>query len=214
MSPAADPPVTAPRFDELEEAIARPVVPLGEAGNARASSVTTAGTRTVGGFSLRSVSRHLLLACALFATLSAGAVAIYLNAQTDEPQAAPPQPVAESTADVATPAPQPARREKRVAPARAAKMNGAQVPSPSWDVAGWSDGESVKRDETDDEEFDERARKEEKRRRKEEKKRREEFEEDAERAFKEFRKQAARQRERLKDEGSKARLVGVITGQD
>jgi hypothetical protein len=93
-------------------------------------------------------------------------------------------------------------------------MTEARAASPSWDVAGWSEVEQVKRDAADEEELGERERKEEKRRRKEEKRRLEEYEEDAERALKEFRKQAARQRERQKDEGSKARLVGVITGQD
>jgi hypothetical protein len=211
--PAADPAVVAPRFDELEEATARPVVPLGGTHNARPGSGIAAGTGTVGGFSLRSVSRHLVLAWAVLATLTAGTVALYRNAQADDPQAAP-RPALESTADVATPAPQPARQVAPVAPARAAKMTEARVSSPSWDVPGWSDRENVKRDEKDEEELDERARKEDRQRRKDEKKRRKEYEEEAGRAFKEFRKLAERQRERLKDEGSKARLVGVITGQD
>jgi hypothetical protein len=214
-SPAADPAVVTPRFDELEEATARPVVPLGESGNARKNSAATAGTGTAGGFSLRSGTRHLVLAWAVFATVAAGTFAIYRNAHTDEPQVAP-QPATESTAVVSTPTPRPpARREaSAVAPARPAKMTEARAASPSWDVAGWSEVEQVKRDAADEEELGERERKEEKRRRKEEKRRLEEYEEDAERALKEFRKQAARQRERQKDEGSKARLVGVITGQD
>lgn len=204
---ADDATIIAPRFDEQEEATARPVVPLGGLNNA--------GRWGSGGFSWRSNSRHLLLACAVIATLAAGGVALYRSAQTSEPQVAP-QPVAESTTDGAVVAatPQPARREVPVAPARAAKMTEARDPSPSWEVPDWSDRRDAKRHELDEEELGERVRKEEKRRRKEEKKQREETEEEAERAFKAARKQAERQRKRQKDGGEKARLVGVITGQD
>jgi hypothetical protein len=210
---ADDATVVAPRFDEREEATARPVVPL--------STSNTARRWGSGGFSLRANARHLLLAWAVMATLAAGGVAVYKSAQTSEPQIAP-QSAPESTvgeAEAATP--QPARREVPVAPARDAKMTEARAPLPSWEVPDWSDSGEAKRDEPDEDELDERARKEEKRRRKEEKKRREEAEEEAEeakeeaeRARKAARKQAERQRERRKDDGRKARLVGVLTRQD
>lgn len=213
-TPAADDAtVVAPRFDEREAATARPVVPLGGSNNA--------GRWGAGGFSWRANSRQLLLAWAVIATLAAGGVALYKSAHTSEPQVEP-QPVMESTAGGAVAAtPQPARREVPLAPSRAAKMTEARNPSPSWEVPDWSDRGDARRDEADEEELDERARKEEKRRRKEEKKRREEAEEQAEEAQEEFerarkaaRKQAERQRERQKDNGRKARLVGVLTGQD
>jgi hypothetical protein len=209
---ADDATVVAPRFDEREAATARPVVPLGGSENV--------GTGGSGGFSVRANARHLLLAWAVIATLAAGGVAVYKSAQTSEPQTAP-QSTPESTASGAVAAtPQPARREVPVAPppARAAKMTEARALSPSWEVPDWSDSGEVKRDERDEEELDERARKEERRRRKEEKKRREEAEEEAEekaeRARKAARKQAERRRERQKDGGRKAQLVGVLTEQD
>ena len=202
--PVDDPTVVAPRFDQLEEAFARPVVPLG----------TTNSTKAIRGFSLRAISRHLVLAWAVVATLAAGVILIYQGTHTSEPQVAP-QPAPESTAGgAATATPQPARREVPIAPARAAKMTEARDSLPSWEMPDWSDRGDVKRGETDEEELDERARKEEKRRRKEEKKRREEAEEEAERALKESRKKAERQRERRKEDGEKARLIGVLTGQD
>lgn len=205
--------VVAPRFDEREEATARPVVPLGVSNNV--------GRRRARGFSLRVNSRHLLLAWAVIATMAAVGVAVYRSAQTSEPQSAP-QPTLESTPDTAVAAtPQPARREVPVATPRAAKMTEARNSSPTWEVPDWSDKGELKRDEPDEEELEERARKEEKRRRKEEKRRREEAEEaqeeaeeEAERARKAARKQAERQRERQKDDGRKARLVGVLTRQD
>jgi type IV secretory pathway VirB10-like protein len=210
ISPADnDSTVVAPRFDEREEATARPVVPLGGSNNV--------GTGRSGRFSLRANSRHLLLAWAVLATLAAGGILSYRNALTSEPQVAP-QPAPESTTgETVAATPQPAHREVPVAPPRAAKMTEARNPSPSWEVPDWSDRGELRRDEPDEEELDERARKEEKRRRKEEKRRREEAEErreeaekDAERALKASRKQAERGRERGKDEGGKARLVGVI----
>jgi hypothetical protein len=210
-SAADDAIVFAPRFDEREEATARPVVPLGGSNNA--------ATRGAGGFSLRANSRHLLLAWAVLATLAAGGIAIYRGAQTPGPQVAP-QTAPESTASGEVAAtPEPARRKIPVAPARAAKITEARATSPTWEAPDWSDRENVKREELDEEELDEeeleeRARKEEKRRRKEEKKRREEAEEEAERARKELRKKAERQRERQKDAGRKAQLLGVLTGQD
>lgn len=212
--PAADddPSVVAPRFDEREEATARPVVPLDRSNNAASSARTTTGTAAAaGGFSLRAISRHLVLAWAVVATMAVAAVMLYQSAHTAAPQIAP-QPAPESVSgEAATATPQPARREVPIAPARAPKMIRTHDPLPSWEAPGWSDGEDTKRDERDEEKLDERARKEEKRRRKEEKKRREEAEEDMERALKEARKQAERQREKMKDEGAKSRLIGVLT---
>jgi type IV secretory pathway VirB10-like protein len=210
---ADDATVVAPRFDEREAATARPVVPL--------ATTNTARRRGAGGFSLRANSHHLLLAWAVIATLAAGGVAVYKSAYTPEPQVAP-QSATENTTDGAVAAtPETTRRAVPVAPARAAKMTEARVPLPVSEVPDWSDREDVKRDELDEEELEERARKEEKRRRKEEKRRREEAEEEAEEAReeaeharKEARKQAERQRERQKDDGRKARLVGVLTRQD
>lgn len=209
--------VIAPRFDEREEATARPVVPLGGSNNV--------GTKGAGGFSLRAHSRHLLLAWAVIATLAAGGVAVYKSAQSSEAQPAPQQIMESTVGGTVAATPQPARREVPVAPARAAKMTEARNSSPSWEVPDWSVRGEVERDELDEEELDERARKEEKRRRKEEKKRREEAEEaaeeraeeaeeEAERARKAARKQAERRRERQKDDEKKARLVGVLTRQD
>ena len=211
--PSDDPTVVAPRFDEREEATARPVVPLGRSSKAR----------TIGGSSLRAISRHLVLAWAVVATLAAGTIAIYQNAQTSEPQVAP-QPAPESTAGQATPTPQPTLREFTLAPARATKITEARDPQPSPEVPVWSARGDAERDELGEEEkeeLEERARKEEKRRRKEEKRRREqaeeeaeEAEEEAERARKAARKQAERQRERRRNDEKKARLVGVLTRQD
>lgn len=208
-SPADDvPTVVAPRFDEVEEATARPVVPLNRPSNGTGTIAEAAS----GGFSLRAFSRHLVLAWAVVATLAVGAVAVYRSAHNPEPQLTP-QPATENMAGAAaTPTPQRTRREVRVAPARAAKIPEPQEPLPSWEAPDWSDGRDVKRDERDEEKLDEQARKEEKRRRREEKKRREEIEENAERALKEARKQAGRLRERMKDEGAKSRLIGVLTG--
>jgi hypothetical protein len=207
---ADDATVVAPRFDEREEATARPVVPLGTS--------NIIGRWGSGGFSFRANSRHLLLAWAVIATLAAGGVAVYKSAHTSEPQVAP-QSATENTASGAVAAtPETTRREVPVAPARAAKMTEARAPLPSWEVPEWSDRGDAKRDEPDEDELDERAHKEEKRRRKEAKKQREEAEEEAEeeakRARKAARKQAERRRERQKDDGRKARLVGVITRQD
>jgi type IV secretory pathway VirB10-like protein len=202
--------VITPRLDERDEATARPVVPLDRFDNA--------GRATARGFSLRANSRHLLLAWAVIATLTAGAVSVYKSAHSGEPQGAP-QPAPESTTGgaTATPTPQTVRREVRVAPARAAKMTDARDSLPLWEAPAAAERADMKWDEVDKEELDERARKEEKRRRKEEKKwreeekeRREEAEKEAERAYKESRKQAERLRERSKDKGA-ARLIGVIT---
>ncbi|HEY9405022.1 MAG TPA: hypothetical protein VIQ24_20385 [Pyrinomonadaceae bacterium] len=196
--------VVAPRFDEREAATARPVVPLG-------SSNSTAPVER-GNFSWRVNSHHLLLAWAVVATLAAGTFAIYRNTQTSEAQQVTLQPAPPSTAgETASPTPKPLRREIPVPPVRAAKMSEARDARPSWEDRDWSDSEEITRDEKDEEELDEHARKEEKRRRKEEKKRREEFEKETERALKESRKQAERLRERQKDEGGKSRLIGVIT---
>jgi hypothetical protein len=204
---ADDATVVAPRFDEREEATARPVVPL--------SPPSTTGRRGAGGFSLRANSRQLLLAWAVIATLAAGGVAVYKSAHTSESQQVAPQSATENTASGAVAAtPETTRRAVPVAPVRAAKMDEARASSPSWEVPEWSDRGEAKRDEPDEEEPDERARKEEKRRRKEEKKQREEAEKETERAIKEARKRAERRRERQKDDGRKARLIGVLTRQD
>jgi hypothetical protein len=205
-----DPTVIAPRFDEGEKATARPVIPLGRTDNGATSTGTMAGAG--GGFSLRAVSRHLVLVWAVVATLAVGAVAVYRSAHTPEPQAVPEAATENMAGVAATATPRPARREVRVAPARAAKINVPQEPSSSWEVPGWSDRGDVERGGPDEEKLEERARKEEKRRRKEEKKRREEVEENAERALKDARKQAERLRERMKDEGKKSRLIEVLTG--
>lgn len=196
--------VVAPRFDERESATARPVVPLG--------SSNSTGAGEPGNFPWRVNSRHLLLAWAVVATLAAGTFAIYRNTQTPEAQQVTLQPAPSSTAgETASPTPKTLRREMPVAPVRAAKMSEARDARPSWEDRDWSDSEEITRDEKDEEELDEHARKEEKRRRKEEKRRREEFEKETVRALKESRKQAERLRERQKDEGGKSRLIGVIT---
>jgi hypothetical protein len=151
------------------------------------------------------------------ATLAAGGVAVFRSAHTPAPQTAPlgvPQPALESTAGGALTTPQPARREGRVTRARVEKMTGARSFLPAREAPEWPDSWEGKRDDADEDELDERARKEEKRRRKEEKKRREEAEKETERALKDARKQAERLRERLKDHGGKARLIGVISGRN
>lgn len=203
---ADDATIVAPRFDEQEAATARPVVPLGGLNNA--------GRWGAGGFSLRANSRHLLLACAVIATLAAGGVAVYRSAHTSEPQIAPQPASVNMIGEAEASTPQPTRREVPVARTRAAKMTETRNPSPSWEVPEWLDRGDAKRDEANEDELDERARKEEKRRRKEEKKQRKEAEKEAERAIKEARKQAERLREQQKDDGRKARLIGVLTRQD
>lgn len=202
--PLYDATVVAPRFDERESATARPVVPLGN------SDSNGPGGR--GKFSWQVNSSHLLLAWAVVATLAAGTFAIYRNTQTSEAQQITPQPAPAGIAGgTASATPQPLRREVPIAPVRAAKVSETRDAPPSREDRVWSGGEEISRDEKDEEMLDEDARKEEKRRRKEEKKRREEFEKETERAIKEARKQAERLRERQKDEGGKARLIGVIT---
>jgi hypothetical protein len=197
--------VVAPRFDERESATARPVVPIDMPGGRRATART----------SLRAVSPYLLLAWAVCATLAAGGFAIYRGGETSAQQIVAPQPSPETGATSESKAPtvqQPAaRREVPVAPSRRARVTEVRSLLPSREEPDWQDGEEGRRDDLDEEERAERARKEEKRRRKEEEKRREEAEEDAERALKEARKKAERLRDKQKDEERKSRLVGVIT---
>lgn len=205
--------MVSPRFDEREEANARPVVPLEQTSGAQAGAW--------GALSSRAGSRHLLLALVVIVVLSVVATALYRGTQTAESQAVQqpePQLTTGTAATVATP--QPVRREPQAAPARAAKVSVAPEPISSWAASGWTESEGAKREEPDEEELEEmaeRARKEEKRRHKEEKKwreeekeRHEEAEKDAERADKKARKRAEKLRERLKDEGG-ARLIGVLT---
>ncbi len=205
--------VVAPRFDERESATARPVVPI------HLPDGAAVGRRSKVPTSLRALSSYLILAWAVCATLAAGVVAIYRSSETSAPQVAAPQPSPETTVSKAPATPQPAaRRDVRVAPARRAGVTEVRSLLPSRQEPDWQDGEEGKRDDLDEEELAERARKEEKRRRKEEEKRREEAEEEAERALKEARKkaerlrdkQAERLRDKEKDESRKSRLVGVI----
>jgi type IV secretory pathway VirB10-like protein len=201
--------VVAPRFDERESATARPVVPIDSRGGA------ADGKRATVRPSLTTLSRYLILAWAVCATLAAGVFAIYRNNETSAQQIAVPQPSPEITVEKAAVTPQPAaRRDVPVAPARRAGVTEVRSLLPSRVEPDWRTGEDGERDDVDEEELAERARKAEKRRRKEEEKRREEAEEaeeDAERALKEARKKAERLRDKQKDEGRKSRLVGVIS---